>query len=110
MVNYIRNLDRYITDEDTAEDCKTLARKHLTKVVTRTCSQHKFAYQDLKYLSSHESIQQHLEVLDKSVTQFTNQYRDRFTEKDVKEIREGLKVLEQKVEIRNNYSPSFGFR
>ena len=110
VTNYLRNLDRYIDDEDTAEECKDLARENIAKIFTRTCSQYRHAYQDIKYLDSNESIQKHLQLLKTSLNQFITEYGQRLSEDNLKDINVGQNVLQERIEIRNTYSSSFGFR
>ena len=110
VTRYLHNLDRYIDDEDTAEECKDLARENIAKTFTTTCSQYRHAYQDLKYLDSNDSIQKHLQLLETSLNQFINEYGQRLSEDNLKDISVGQNVLQESIEIRNTYGSSFGFR
>ena len=110
VTSYLNNLDCYINDEDVSEECKNLARENIAKTFTRTCSQYRQAYQDLKYLDSNESIQKHLQLLETSLNQFITEYGQRLSEDNMKGISVGQNVLQERIEIRDNYGSSFGFR
>ena len=110
-VSYLEHIERYIDKEDTADDCKQLAEQRIKDTLARTCTQLKFSYQGLKDLDSTESVQKHVKALQNGLEGFTTKYTEKLTEGDLSNINDGLKVLDNKIDINKpNNTPSFGFR
>ena len=98
-IGYLDNIEQYINDETTADECKVLAQKHIIETLRQTSTQYKLAYQGLRTLDSNDSVQKHVRALEYSLSGFTNKYADKLTDSDIKSIDEGLKVINQEVEI-----------
>ena len=108
-VSYLDNIEQYINKENTADECRVLAQKHISEILKRTSTQYELAYQGLRTLDSNESVQKHARALESSLSGFNTKYADKLTESDIKSINNGLKVLSQKLEIArpiNRPSPS----
>ena len=98
-VSYLDNIEQYINNETTADECKTLAQEQIKETLTRTSTQYQLAYEGLRTLDSNESVQKHARALESSLSVITTKYADDLTESDVKSINDGLKVLSREVEI-----------
>ena len=98
-VSYLDNIEQYINNETTADECKTLAQEQIKETLTRTSTQYQLAYKGLRTLDSNESVQKHARALESSLSVITTKYADDLTESDVKSINDGLKVLSREVEI-----------
>ena len=111
VVSYLEHIESYIDKEDTADDCKKLAEQRIKNTLTHTCTQFKLSYQGLKDLDSTESVQKHVKALNNGLEGFTTKYTEKLTEGDLSNINDGLKVLDNKIDINKpNNTPSFGFR
>ena len=111
VVSYLEHIESYIDKEDTADDCKKLAEQRIKNTLTHTCTQFKLSYQGLKDLDSTESVQKHVKALQNGLEGFTTKYTEKLTEGDLSNINDGLKVLDNKIDINKpNNTPSFGFR
>ena len=98
-VSYLDNIEQYINNETTADECKILAQEQIKETLTRTSTQYQLAYEGLRTLDSNESVQKHARALESSLSVITTKYADDLTESDVKSINDGLKVLSREVEI-----------
>ena len=98
-VSYLDNIEQYINNETTADECKTLAQEQIKETLTRTSTQYQLAYEGLRTLDSNENVQKHARALESSLSVITTKYADDLTESDVKSINDGLKVLSREVEI-----------
>jgi len=109
VVSYLDNIEQYINKETTADECKVLAQEHISETLRRTSTQYELSYQGLRTLDSNESVQKHARALESSLSVFDTKYADKLTVGDVESINNGLKVLNQKLEITrpiNRPSPS----
>ncbi len=110
-VSYIEHIENYLDKEGTADDCKKLAEKRIKDTITRTCTQFKCSYQGLKDLDSTESVQKHVKALQNGLEGFATKYSEKFTEGDLNNINDGLKVLDTNIVVsKPDHTPSFGFR
>ncbi|WP_352311042.1 MobA/MobL family protein [Psychrobacter sp. W2-37-MNA-CIBAN-0211] len=110
-VSYLDNIEQYINNETTADECKVLAQEHISETLRRTSTQYKLAYQGLRTLDSTERAQRHLKALQSGLDGFTTKYTSKLTTADLSNINDGLKVLDTKVVVNQpNNTPSFGFR
>ena len=98
-VSYLDNIEQYINNETTADECKTLAQEQIKETLTRTSTQYQLAYEGLRTLDSNENVQKHARALESSLSVITTKYADRLTDSDIKSINDGLKVLSREVEI-----------
>ena len=98
-VSYLDNIEQYINNETTADECKILAQEQIKETLTRTSTQYQLAYEGLRTLDSNESVQKHARALESSLSVITTKYTDKLTDSDIKSINDGLKVLNQEVEI-----------
>lgn len=98
-VSYLDNIEQYINNETTADECKILAQEQIKETLKRTSTQYQLAYEGLRTLDSNESVQKHARALESSLSVITTKYADDLTESDVKSINDGLKVLSREVEI-----------
>ena len=98
-VSYLDNIEQYINNETTADECKVLAQEHMSETLRRTSTQYKLAYQGLRTLDSNENVQNHARALESSLSGFTTKYAHKLTDSDMKSINEGLKVINQEVEV-----------
>ncbi|MGP9705534.1 hypothetical protein, partial [Psychrobacter sp. AOP31-E1-50] len=98
-VSYLDHIKQYISKETTADECKVLAQEHMSETLRRTSTQYKLAYQGLRTLDSNENVQNHARALESSLSGFTTKYADKLTDSDMKIINEGLKVINQEVEV-----------
>ena len=98
-INYLDNIEQYMNNETTADECKTLAQEQIKETLRRTSTQYQLAYQGLRTLDSNENVQKHARALESSLGGFTTKYADKLTDSDIKSINDGLKVLNQEVEV-----------
>ena len=111
VVSYLEHIESYIDKEDTADDCKQLAEQRIKNTLRHTCTQFKLSYQGLKDLDSTESVQKHVKALQNGLDGFTTKYTAKLTDSDLRDISDGLKVLDNKIVVNKlNHTPSFGFR
>ncbi len=98
-VSYLDNIEQYINNETTADECKTLAQEQIKETLRRTSTQYQLAYEGLRTLDSNESVQKHARALESSLSVITTKYADRLTDSDIKSLNEGLKVINQEVDV-----------
>ena len=98
-VSYLDNIEQYINNETTADECKTLAQEQIKETLTRTSTQYQLAYEGLRTLDSNESVQKHARALESSLSVIATKYADKLTDSDIKSLNEGLKVINQEVEV-----------
>lgn len=98
-VSYLDNIEQYINNETTADECKILAQEQIKETLTRTSTQYQLAYEGLRTLDSNESVQKHARALESSLSVITTKYADRLTDSDIKSLNEGLKVINQEVDV-----------
>ena len=98
-VNYLDNIEQYMDNETTADECKTLAQEQIKETLTRTSRQYQLAYKGLRTLDGNESVQKHARALESSLSVITTKYADKLTDSDIKSIDDGLKVLNQEVDV-----------
>lgn len=98
-VSYLENIEQYINNTATADECKILAEERIKAALTRTSTQYELAFQGLKTLDSNESAQKHTRALESSLSEFTTKYANKLTDSDMRSINEGLKVINQDVEV-----------
>ena len=98
-VSYLEHIEQYISKETTANECKALADEHIKETLTRTSRQYQLAFEGLRTLDSNESAQKHAIALESSLSRFTAKYADKLTDSDIKAVNDGLKVIDQEVEV-----------
>ena len=98
-VSYLDHIKQYISKETTADECKALADEHIKETLTRTSRQYQLAFEGLRTLDSNKTAQKHARELESSLSCLTTKYADKLTDSDMKSINEGLKVINQEVEV-----------
>ena len=102
--SYLESIKQYMTKDSTADECRKLAEEHLSETLRRTSKQYQLAYQGLKTLDSNESLQRHFTALESTREVFTTRYAEKLTDSDIKSLNDGLKVINQNVEVNKSIS------
>ena len=98
-VSYLEHIEQYISKETTADECKSLAQDQIRETLRRTSRQYQLAFEGLKTLNTNEIAQKHARTLKSNLSRFTAKYADKLTDSDIKAVNDGLKVIDQDVEV-----------
>jgi|26BtaG_2_1085354.scaffolds.fasta_scaffold02849_6 hypothetical protein len=98
-VSYLEHIEQYISKETTADECKALAQDQISETLRRTSRQYQLAFEGLRTLDTNEIAQKHARTLESNLSRFTAKYADKLTDSDIKAVNDGLKVIDQEVEV-----------
>jgi hypothetical protein len=108
--SYLKIITDEMNKDETPWQSQELAAKHIKETLRLTAIQFQLSYEGLKTLDSIESAQNHVKVLETSLSDITTKCSVKFTESDFKRINDSLTVLNKPINVESSYnSPRLRF-